>query len=190
MTETRANGILVRRAVAYDVPQINAIAARSVRAFHQDYDDADLIERAIRNVYGVDWQLVRDETYFVAEVDGSLAGAGGWSFRQTIGGAHGPDTPPSPRLEPTNDAARIRAFYVDPAYARRGVARLLLDVSEKAARHAGFASAELTATLASETAWVALGYRTVSDYVMRTPDGGSLSQKLMRKKLLADAPAR
>lgn len=180
MTETMG-----RLANPDDVVGVNAIAARSVRALHNGYYDEGLIEEAVRHAYGVDWQLVRDGTYFVAEVDGVVVGAGGWSYRETIGGAHGPDEPASPRLDPVRDAARIRAFYVDPAYVRRGVAALLLKLSEAAAREAGFETAELTATLPSERVWASFGYRTIRDYEMSLPGGARLLQKLMRKSLIS-----
>jgi GNAT superfamily N-acetyltransferase len=120
-----------RQAVPDDVSAIEALAARSIRALHAGaYDDA-VIREAIDHAYGMDWQLVRDGTYFVAMAAGTIVGAGGWSYRRTIAGAHGPDDPAAPRLSPTKDAARIRAFYVDPGYARRGIGALLLGASER-----------------------------------------------------------
>ena len=178
-----SDGMRTRLAEVADLPIVDAIAARSVRTFHVGFYEDALIEEAVRDVYGADWQLVRDGTYFVVEVDGAVVGGGGWSLREAIGGARGPDASASPLLDPAYDAARIRAFYVDPAHARRGVAASLLRASEYAALAAGFGSAELTATLASEAAWTALGYRAIADYEMRIPSGSILRQKLMRKEL-------
>ena len=130
-------GLAWRLAEPADVPVVNALTARSIRALHAgSYDDA-VIDEAVTHDYGVDWQLVRDGTYFVVEIDGVVAGAGGWSDRQTIAGAHGPNDPAADLLDPVRDAARVRAFYVDPAYVRRGVGALLLRRSEQAAREAG-----------------------------------------------------
>jgi predicted N-acetyltransferase YhbS len=166
-----------------DVAAINALTARSIHALHSgSYSDA-VIDEAVRHAYGVDWQLVRDGTYFVAEMDGALAGAGGWSYRQTIAGAHGPDSPAAPLLDPARDAARVRAFYVDPAYVRQGVGRLLLQLSEGAARAAGFAEAELTSTLPAVPFYAAFGYRPVRTFEMPMPSGAMLHLELMTKPL-------
>lgn len=130
--------ITYRLARAEDVPTITALVSRSIRALHSESYDDDLIEEAIRHAYGADWQLVRDRSYFVAEIEDRVVGAGGWSYRQTLAGAHGPDATPAPALDPQIDAARIRAFYVDPALARVGIGRALLQKSEAAAAQAGF----------------------------------------------------
>lgn len=166
-----------------DVPAINALVARSVRAVHTGHYDEPVIKAAIQHAYGVDWQLVRDGSYFIVELDGALAGAGGWSWRETIAGAHGPDDPPGAPLDPTRDTARIRAFYVDPAFARRGVGASLLAISEGAARKAGFARAALTSTLPAVRFYSAHGYREMSKFVLPLPGGLSLDLVLMEKSL-------
>lgn len=94
-------------------------------------------------------------------LDGTIAGAGGWSYRQTIAGAHSEDDPTAASLDATRDPARIRAFYVDPVYARRGVGDLLLGVSDAAALQAGFLKAELTSTLPAVSFYAASGYRSL-----------------------------
>lgn len=175
-----------RAAVPADIAAIDALAARSIRALHAGAYHSGVIEEAVAHAYGVDWQLVRDATYFVATVDGALAGAGGWSFRDTIAGAHGPDEPAAPPLVPGREAARLRAFYVDPAQARRGIGALLLGISERAAAAAGFRHAELTATLPAIPFYAAFGYREVGDLDLPLPSGTALRLRLMRKPL---APA-
>ncbi|WP_420141956.1 GNAT family N-acetyltransferase [Sphingomonas sp.] len=166
---------------------IEALAARSIRALHAGaYDDA-IINEAIDHAYGVDWQLVRDGTYFVAAIAGSVVGAGGWSYRQTIAGAHGPDDPPANLLSPVADAARIRAFYVDPDYARRGVGVLLLSASERAALDMGFTRAELTATLPAVPFYAAYGYEPAGRYDLALPSGRLLELRLMTKRLILPA---
>lgn len=172
-----------RLAEPADVPIINALTARSIRALHTgSYNDA-VIDEAIRYAYGVDWQLVRDRTYFVAEIDGAIAGAGGWSYRQTIAGAHSEDVPAAASLDPTRDLARIRAFYVDPVYARQGVGALLLGVSEAAALQAGFLNAELTSTLPAISFYAASGYRSTGGFELPLPSGSTLQLELMVKRL-------
>jgi GNAT superfamily N-acetyltransferase len=173
-----------RLAEPSDVPAINALTARSIRALHAGSYDDDVVEEAVRHAYGVDWQLVRDKTYFVAEIDEAVVGAGGWSYRQTIAGAHGPDDPAGAQLDPIRDAARVRAFYVDPAFARRGVGALLLRLSEAAAREAGFAKAELTSTIPAVPFYAAFGYRPVRPFEMQLPSGSALRLELMDKRLV------
>jgi len=174
-----------RQAVPDDVSTIEALAARSIRALHAGaYDDA-VIQEAIDHAYGVDWQLVRDGTYFVATAVGTIVGAGGWSYRRTIAGAHGPDDPAAPRLSPTKDAARIRAFYVDPGYARRGIGALLLGASERGALDAGFTRAELTATIPAVPFYAAHGYEPAGGYDLPLPSGRILELRLMTKRLIS-----
>lgn len=172
-----------RLAEPADVPVVNTLTARSIRALHAGSYDNAVIDEAVRHAYGVDWQLVRDGTYFVAEVGGVIVGAGGWSYRHTLAGAHGPDDPAAERLDPARDAARVRAFYVDPAYVRRGVGTLLLRLSENAAREAGFMEAELTSTVPAIPFYAAFGYRPMNAFDMRLPNGSILRLELMNKRL-------
>lgn len=176
-----------RFAEPQDVAIINAITARSIRALHSDSYDGRIIEEAISHAYGVDWQLVRDKTYFVVEIDGVVAGAGGWSYRETIAGAHGPDDVAARELDPSRDAARIRAFYVDPTYARRGVAALLLQVSENAAQRAGYMKAELTSTLPAVSFYAAQGYQPTGEFDMPLPSG-ALLRLITMEKILSQNP--
>ena len=113
-------------------------------------------------VMGLDTQLVRDGTYFVVEADGAIAGCGGWSRRATLyGGDHSLELREPRLLDPAVDAARVRAMYTHPEFKRRGVGRLILDESEKAAGAEGFHRVELMATLAGEPLYRASGYREI-----------------------------
>lgn len=131
------------------------------------------IESALRHVFGVDSQLIADGTYFLIEGDGEeIAAAGGWSRRATLyGGDQHKASSSDPLLDPVTDAARIRAFFVHPRYARRGLARRLFDACQDAARQAGFRALELGATLPGVPLYEALGFtaRERVDAVM--PDG-------------------
>jgi len=191
-----SEGVPVRSEVSWrvakigDIPAINALTASSIRDLHRGAYDASVIDEAVEHAYGVDWQIVRDGTYLVAEIDGELAGAGGWSFRRTIAGSHGPDERPAPVLDERVDAARIRAFYVDPRHVRRGVASLLLDTSEAAALRAGFTNAELTSTLPAVPFYLAAGYQAAGGYDLPLPSGSVLPLRLMRKGLRGPAGQR
>ena len=147
-----------RVAVAADIPAIAALMTRAIDALQGDFLTPAQVE-ASRAVMGLDTQLIADGTYLLVEADGRLAGCGGWSRRATLyGGDHSSALRDSALLDPARDAARIRAMYTDPDFTRRGVGRLVLSVCEAAAREAGFARAEMMATLAGEPRYRACGY--------------------------------
>jgi GNAT superfamily N-acetyltransferase len=130
-----------------------------------------------RRIMGLDTQLIDDGTYFLVEIDGALAGCGGWSRRATLyGGDRSPGRDPA-LLDPAKDAARVRAMYTDPRFARRGVGRLILSLCEDAARAEGFARAQLMATLAGEPLYRACGYSAVERL---TDDRGGVAVPLLR----------
>ena len=117
-----------------------------------------------RAIMGLDTQLVKDGTYFVVEENGALAGSGGWSRRATMyGGDVSPGRDPA-LLDPTKDAARVRAMYTHPAFVRRGVGRMILDACEAAARAEGFGRVELVATMAGLPLYEACGYQVVERF--------------------------
>ena len=137
----------LRLAVPEDIGALTALIAASVRVLQAgDYTESQR-EGALASVFGVDTQLVADGTYFVAEIDGTIVACGGWSKRKTLFGADGCAGREDSLLDPAHDAAKIRAFFVDPAQARRGVGTLLLDRCETEARERGFSRVELMATL-------------------------------------------
>ncbi|MCJ2187112.1 GNAT family N-acetyltransferase [Novosphingobium beihaiensis] len=115
-----------------------------------------------RAVMGLDRQLIADETYFVAELEGAIAGCGGWSRRATLyGGDHSEGLREPRLLDPASEPARVRAMYTDPAFARRGVGRALLAHCEAAARAEGFTAVELMGTRAGEPLYAAAGYAVI-----------------------------
>jgi GNAT superfamily N-acetyltransferase len=127
---------------------------------------------ASRQVMGLDTQLVADRTYFVVEADGRVAGCGGWSRRATLyGGDHSAALRDAALLDPSRDAARVRAMYTDPAFARRGVGRLILGLCELAAAAEGFTRVELMATLAGEPLSLACGYSEIERTASAPVDG-------------------
>ena len=114
-----------------------------------------------RAIMGLDTQLIDDGTYFLVQADGALAGCGGWSRRATLYG--GDQTPgrSAALLNPTKDAARIRAMYTHPHYTRKGVGSLILSLCEAAARAEGFGRMELMSTMAGEPLYSRSGYQQV-----------------------------
>jgi len=163
--------VRVRAARRDDIPDIERLIGRSVRELSVSYYDAAQIESALTFMFGVDSQLVDDGTYHVVEADGVLAAAGGWSRRRTLFGGdqwkHGADEP----LDPSREPARIRAFFVDPSWSRRGLGRSLFDACLRDARAAGFHRLELMATLPGEPLYRALGCSAVDRIELTLPDG-------------------
>jgi GNAT superfamily N-acetyltransferase len=173
----------IRAATPADAPSLKRLIAASARGLSRADYTAQQIEAALGGAMGVDRQLLRDGTYFVAEARGALVGGGGWSRRRALFGADGAPGREAGRLDPAREAARIRAFFVHPAWARRGIGRRLLARSEAAARAHGFAAAELLATLPGQRLYRACGY--VAGAPIRHPLGGGLTLELvpMRKAL-------
>lgn len=175
--------ITLRRATPEDIPALQALIDVSVRMLSVSYYDQDQIESALRNVFGVDSQLIEDGTYFVAESAGQIVGGGGWSKRKTLFGGDQYKTDQDLLLNPATDAARIRAFYVHPEWSRRGIGRKIAQACEDAAKAAGFKMLELVATLPGEPLYLAMGYTKVEPYQIPLPDGQSLPAFLMEKPI-------
>jgi GNAT superfamily N-acetyltransferase len=118
-----------------------------------------------RAIMGIDNQLIADGTYYVVEHDGLVAGCGGWSRRATLyGGDSTPGRDPH-LLDPAVDAARVRAMYTDPAFARQGVGRLILTLCERAAAAEGFTRLELMGTMSGQPLYTAYGFVAVEEVV-------------------------
>ena len=130
------------------------------------------LESAMRHVFGVDSRLIEDGTYSAAEEEGGrLVACGGWSRRRTLFGGDQYRSRSDDRLDPATEAARIRAFFVRPAAARRGIGRRLLDECERAARAEGFRRLELMATLMGVALYERCGFRPAEPFELEFPDG-------------------
>lgn len=154
---------MIRPARADEVPALNQLIAASARALSVDFYSQAETEAAIAHVFGVDSELVGDGTYLVVEENGAILGCGGWSRRATLFGGDSFAARESGLLDPARDAAKIRAFFIHPAAARRGVGAALLAACENAARSAGFRRAELMATLPGQPFYAANGYQPGKD---------------------------
>jgi GNAT superfamily N-acetyltransferase len=150
--------IVLRNATLDDVPQIEALIARSARGLSTAEYRPSQVEGALRGAFGVDTQLLADQTYFLAEEDGRLIGCGGWSYRSTLFGGDARAGRDSSTLDPRTQAAKIRAFFVDPGNARRGIGSRLLERCEQEALAHGFCRLELMATLPGVKLYAARGY--------------------------------
>jgi GNAT superfamily N-acetyltransferase len=148
-----------------DVPALQELIDRSVRALSVGFYSATQIDAAMNEVFGVDTQLIADGTYYVVDTPAGPAAAGGWSARRTLYGGDQMKRADDPKLDPATDAARIRAFFVHPDWARRGLARQLYETCERAAYAAGFRGFELMATLPGVPLYHALGFTSVERVV-------------------------
>jgi GNAT superfamily N-acetyltransferase len=173
--------VTTRIATFEDIHALNEMIALSVRGLSRDYNTANQIESAIKYVFGVDTQLVADGTYYIAELQNTIVGCGGWSKRNTLYGGDQHKEIEDPLLNPKQDAARIRAFFVHPAYARQGIGRHIINVCETAAKNNGFNSFELGATLPGVPLYTAMGYQTIERIDSILPDGELLGIVKMRK---------
>lgn len=149
----------VRKAARTDQSCLVRLIARSARALGARDYRPEQIEAALSGAFGVDTQLIDDGTYFVAELDGNIVGSGGWSRRRTLFGGDRHGQRDAGELDPNADAARIRAFFVDPDYARQGIGRALLERCETEAHAQGFQRFELMGTMTGVPFYRALGYK-------------------------------
>jgi GNAT superfamily N-acetyltransferase len=147
-----------RAATPSDRPALERVIAASARELSRGDYTGEQIEAALGSAFGVDTQLVQDGTYYVLEIDGDIVACGGWSFRATLFGADGHAGRSAATLDPARDAARIRAFFIRPDHARRGIGKALLEHCENEARARGFRRTELMATLPGHRLYKAAGY--------------------------------
>jgi GNAT superfamily N-acetyltransferase len=166
--------MIARVATIADIPALQALIARSVRGLSAAYYTSVQIEAALAAVFGVDTQLIADGTYYVIDSATGAAAAGGWSYRRTLYGGDQMKDATDPQLDAATEPARIRAFFVHPDWARRGLARELYAECARAARAAGFRSFELMATLPGEPLYSALGFSALERTIVPLGDGVEL----------------
>lgn len=166
-----------------DVPQIERVMRESIVHISSLTYDAKQVASCLRFVAHLDGSLIHDNTYFVAEAGGEIAACGGWSRRAKLyaGGLPSPDE--ERFVDPTVDAARIRAMFVLPQFARQGLGREILRRCEEEARAAGFGRVELMAMLSGEAMYLACGYQPVEEVDGRLPDGTPFPLTRMEKRL-------
>ncbi len=187
----------IRLAEARDIPTLRGLIEASVRGLQAgDYSPAQL-EGALRSVYGVDTQLIADGTYFAAEETEAshdksnaplLVGCGGWSKRKTLFGGDQFAAREDSLLDPATDAAKIRAFFVHPEWARRGIGGIILEACEAAARAAGFRRLEMGATLTGVPFYRAKGYVELEQVEAPLANGLTLPIVRMGKDLSGQFP--
>ena len=176
----------IRKASLEDRAKIQQLIAESARGLSREhYDDAQ-IEAAIASMFGVDTDLIEDGTYFVAESEGELVGSGGWSRRRTLFGGDQYATRDRSYIDPATDPARIRAFFVHPDHARKGIAQAILARCESEAAAHGFRALELLSTLPGVKFYKACGYAEQGSIDLDLTENIKLGFVPMRKELNND----
>jgi GNAT superfamily N-acetyltransferase len=178
----------LRVATAEDVAEIRKLIEASVRGLQaRDYSPAQ-IDAALATVFTVDSRLIADGTYFVAfDERDELAGCGGWSFRKTLyGGDHQVERIEPEKLDPEVDAAKVRAIFVHPKFARQGLGSMILDAAERAAVAMGFRRFEMGSTLTGVALYRLQGYREMERIAVPVGDGERILVVRMVKE--ADSP--
>ena len=171
----------IRLACIDEVPVLTKLIWASVRILQAGDYSTEQLESALETVYGVDTQLITDGTYFAvehAQRDPVIVGCGGWSKRKTLYGGDVWSGREDALLDPAKDAARIRAFFIHPEWARHGIGTLILDACETAARAAGFSRLEMGATLTGVPFYAAKGYIALEN--LEVPLKGDLKLPIVR----------
>ena len=164
-----------------DIRNIKKLMKVSIEQLSKSFLSNSQIRASFEGM-GLDEQLIMDETYFLIFYGKNLVGCGGWSRRRTLFGADHTVNRDDTMLDPNLDAARIRAMYTHPKWARLGVGRLIIEISEKAAFLEGFKECELMATLAGKPLYEACGYRVAEDFEFLSSNGIKVPLKRMLKK--------
>jgi GNAT superfamily N-acetyltransferase len=176
----------IRTATSADISALRALIERSVRGLQgDDYTQAQM-DGALGHALGLDTQLVADGTYFLAsplDQPDVIAGSGGWSYRRTLFGSDGGPDRVAAELDPTTEAAKIRAIFVDPSFARMGLGTQILQHCEDAARSAGFTHVEMGSTLTGLTLYRLKGYVDGERVEVPLPNGEVLPIVRMSKSL-------
>jgi GNAT superfamily N-acetyltransferase len=174
----------LRVATVEDVAGIRELIGASVRGLQaRDYSPKQ-IEGALATVFTIDSQLIADGTYFIAVAEnGELAGCGGWSFRKTLyGGDHQIEKVAAEKLDPAVEAARIRAIFVHPKFARQGLGSLILHAAESAATEMGFRRFEMGSTLTGVPLYWMKGYREIGRIAVPVGEGERIEVVRMIKE--------
>jgi GNAT superfamily N-acetyltransferase len=166
-----------------DVPGLQRLIAQSGRELSAGFYTPAQADAITRHVFGVDTQLIADQTYFVIDQDGEMAACGGWSKRRTLFGGDQAKAGPDPLLDSAHEAARIRAFFVAPNRARRGLGTQLIKRCVAEASAAGFGTLELVSTLPGEPLYLASGFEIVERFELALPGSVQVPVSRMRRVL-------
>jgi GNAT superfamily N-acetyltransferase len=173
----------LRLATMEDIPELEVLIPLSVRKLQAATYTPAQIEAALGTVLGVDTQLIRDGSYYVAQAGSAIVGCGGWSRRRTLFGGDHVAVKDNSFLDPATEPARVRAFFVHPDWARRGIGRAILAQCEAAAAAMGFRKLELAATLAGVPLYTVGGFEPLETITVPLANGQAVPVVRMRKSL-------
>jgi len=174
---------MIRPATLQDIPELKKLLDISVRALSKEYYTSSQIDSALKYIFGIDTQLIIDGTYYIVEIDGVVSGCGGWSMRNTLYGGDQHKESLDNLLDPKTDSARIRAFFVHPDYARRGIGRQIIEFCEMEAKKNGFSKMELGSTLPGIPLYKAMGFVEIEHIIELLSDGEKFELVRMRKSI-------
>ena len=175
--------ITIRNATFDDIETVKDLIEKSVHGLQAGEYSKSQRDAALGTVFGIDTNLFKDQTYFIIESGGKTAGCGGWSYRKAMFGADTLTNAEPEKLDPTIDAARIRAFFIHPDFARRGLGALILEHCENAARNSGFKKCALGATLTGVPFYEKYGYKEIEKLATPLPNGETLGIVMMEKMI-------
>jgi GNAT superfamily N-acetyltransferase len=176
--------VAIRLANPGDIPTLRELIPASARELSRVYYSEAQIEAAIRYVFGVDSQLIEDQTYYVAVDEETIVGCGGWSWRRTLYGGDQRPIGGGALLDPARDAARIRAFFVSGSHARQGIGARILATCEEAALKRGFSRVELMSTLPGVPFYRGRGFNEIEHIVDTLPDKTTIEFVFMARRIL------
>lgn len=176
--------VQIRVATMEDFAALAELIPLAVRELSVGYYTAEQIEAANRYIFGPDSKLIEDGTYFVAVAGKELAGAGGWGKRKTLFGGDQMKGEQDPFLDPATEPAKLRAFYVHPGWARRGIASRIVKACFESAKRCGFREVELLATLPGVPLYLHFGFQEVRPLDVSMPNGTTLPCVIMRRSLV------
>ena len=180
-TIPRNEQMVIRPVTIADHEEISALVQRSIQHLLTNDYAPDEIATAARYIKTVEPELIEDGTYYVAEIAGKMVGSGGWSRRHSVHPLKLGEQ--SVARDPVRDPAAIRAIFVDPAWARRGIGRCIMQRVEAEAQSLRFRSFELMATLTGEPLYHRLGYKVKERTHLAFPNGMQLPAVMMMKRV-------
>lgn len=178
----------IRLATVDDVAVLVPLIDAAIEELQRGFLGAEQIESS-KAFMGIDRQLIDDGTYFLVEIDGTVAGCGGWSRRATLYGGDNSTGRDATLLDPAIDPARVRAMYTHPNFARRGVGRRVLEACEAAAAAEGYVTLELMGTRSGRPLYEAFGFQPLQEYEDAS-GGAPVPMTRMQKPVTPVAPRR
>ena len=173
----------LRPALEADKPALNELIALSGVELSTGFYTDEQARTITREVYGVDSSLINDGTFYAIESDGVIVACGGWGKRAVDCGGDHAKTGTDRLLDPTCEPARIRAFFVHPNMARKGLGSMLLEHCTAQARCAGFKALELVSTMPGEPLYLRYGFTASEEVKMPLSNNVVVALTRMRKQI-------